>query len=69
MIIVLIAHWGIGIPVGSVLGYGLFGLDPWGVSGFWWGLIIGFGVSTLTLNTRLAILSRSEHRIHRYARA
>ena len=69
MIIVLVAHWGIGIPVGSVLGYGLFGVDPWGVSGFWWGLIIGFGVSTLSLNTRLAIMSRSEHRIQRYAEA
>ena len=69
MIMVLIAHWGIGIPVGSVLGYGLFGLEPWGVSGFWWGLIIGFGVSTTILNTRLAIISRSERRIERYAAA
>ena len=69
MIIVLISHWGIGIPVGSILGYGLFGLEPWGVSGFWWGLITGFGVSTTTLNTRLAILSRSVRRIERYAQA
>lgn len=69
MIMVLIAHWGIGIPVGSVLGYGLFGVEPWGVAGFWWGLIIGFGVSTTILNTRLAIISRSQHRIERYAEA
>ena len=67
--IVLFSHWGIGIPVGSVLGYGLFGLEPWGVSGFWWGLITGFGISTISLNTRLAILSRSERRIRRYAEA
>ncbi|MDE0367456.1 MAG: hypothetical protein OXP09_18015, partial [Gammaproteobacteria bacterium] len=51
------------------LGYGLFGIEPWGVSGFWWGLIVGFGVSTLTLNTRLAIMSRSDRRIRRYAEA
>ena len=69
MMIVLVSHWGIGIPVGSVLGYGLFGVEPWGVAGFWWGLITGFGVSTLTLNTRLAIMSRSERRIERYAEA
>ncbi len=69
MIIVLFSHWGIGIPVGSVLGYGLFGVEPWGVSGFWWGLITGFGIATLTLNTRLAILSRSERRIKRLAEA
>ena len=67
--IVLCSHWGIGIPVGSVLGYGLFGLEPWGVSGFWWGLITGFGIATISLNTRLAILSRSERRIRRYAEA
>ena len=69
MIIVLCSHWGIGIPVGSVLGYGLFGVEPWGVSGFWWGLITGFGIATVSLNTRLAILSRSERRIKRYAEA
>ena len=69
MVIVLFAHWGIGIPVGSVLGYGLFGVEPWGVSGFWWGLITGFGIATVTLNMRLAILSRSERRIRRYAEA
>ena len=69
MLMVLFAHWGIGIPVGSVLGYGLFGFEPSGVSGFWWGLIIGFGVSTTILNTRLAIISRSERRIERYASA
>ena len=69
MTIVLIAHWGIGIPVGSVLGYGLFGVAPWGVAGFWWGLIVGFAVSTLSLNTRLAIISRSQRRIERYAEA
>ena len=69
MIIVLCSHWGIGIPVGSVLGYGLFGVEPWGVSGFWWGLITGFGIATVSLNTRLAILSHSERRIKRYAEA
>ena len=71
MMMVLFAHWGIGIPVGSLLGYGnaTLGLEPLGVAGFWWGLIIGFGVSTTILNTRLAIMSRSQRRIERYAEA
>ena len=71
MAIVLCSHWGIGIPLGALLGYGNEGLgvEPMGVSGFWWGLVIGFGVSTLSLNTRLAIISRSQRRIERYAEA
>ncbi len=71
MAIVLCSHWGIGIPLGALLGYGNDGLGvaPMGVSGFWWGLVIGFGVSTLSLNTRLAIISRSQRRIERYAEA
>ena len=56
MIIVLIAHWGYRHSRRQRTGLRPVRHGTLGRFGVWWGLIIGFGVSTLTLNTRLAII-------------
>jgi multidrug resistance protein, MATE family len=58
MIITLIAYWGVGLPLGYILG-----LTEWlgperGVLGLWTGLIAGLAVAALLLNWRLALISR-----------
>jgi len=58
MIITLIAYWGVGLPLGYILG-----LTEWlgpqrGVVGLWSGLIAGLAVAALLLNWRLNIISR-----------
>lgn len=53
MWITLAAYWGVGLPVGWVLGFGKFGLVPMGPQGFWIGLIAGLGVAAVLLNVRL----------------
>ncbi|MDP9044491.1 MAG: MATE family efflux transporter, partial [Pseudomonadota bacterium] len=41
MLLMLAAFWGIGLPLGAVLGYhGLFGRGPLEVYGFWIGLLV-----------------------------
>lgn len=58
MAITLLAYWGVGLPLGYVLG-----LTDWlgaarGVLGLWSGLIGGLAVAALLLNWRLARVSR-----------
>lgn len=49
----LLAYWGIGLPVGWVLGFGSPLTDPMGPQGFWVGLIAGLSVAAVLLNLRL----------------
>jgi MATE family multidrug resistance protein len=60
MVITLIAYWGIGLPVGYVLGLtDLIGTAR-GVKGLWIGLVLGLTVAAVLLNWRLA---RVSHRV------
>lgn len=67
MVLTLLAYWGIGLPVGYVLG-----LTDWfgpasGPSGLWEGLIAGLSCAALMLSIRLARSARKRIRISRAA--
>ena len=47
-LLVTIAYWGIGIPVGYVLAFPM----GWGASGIWWGFVAGLSMAALFLNRR-----------------
>ena len=53
MLLAAIAYWGIGMPLGAVLGLGLGGLTPaLGPRGMWMGLIAGLSVAAVLLALR-----------------
>ncbi|MNP17443.1 Multidrug resistance protein NorM [compost metagenome] len=63
MILTLFAYWGIGLPVGYILG-----LTDWfgsasGPSGLWQGLIVGLTCAALMLSVRLARSARKRIRL------
>jgi multidrug resistance protein, MATE family len=59
MLIAALAYWGIGMPLGAVLGLGMGGFVPaMGPKGMWIGLIAGLTVAALLLSTRFVRLSR-----------
>jgi MATE family multidrug resistance protein len=58
MIITLIAYWGVGLPLGYVLGLTDWIVPARGLLGLWTGLIGGLVVAALLLNLRLVRVSR-----------
>ncbi|MET0379555.1 MAG: MATE family efflux transporter [Spongiibacteraceae bacterium] len=58
MIITLIAYWGVGLPLGYLLGFSDWLMPRNGVFGVWTGLIGGLIVAAALLNWRLALISR-----------
>lgn len=59
MLIAALAYWGIGMPLGAVLGLGVGALTPaMGPKGMWIGLIAGLTVAAILLSTRFVRLSR-----------
>ncbi len=59
MLIAALAYWGIGMPLGAVLGLGVGALTPaLGPKGMWIGLIAGLTVAAILLSTRFVRLSR-----------
>ncbi|MFT3897303.1 MAG: MATE family efflux transporter [Thermomonas sp.] len=53
MLLAALAYWGIGMPVGATLGFGLGGFTPaLGPRGMWTGLIAGLVVAAVLLCTR-----------------
>lgn len=59
MLVAALAYWGIGMPLGAVLGLGVGGLSPaMGPTGMWIGLIAGLTVAAALLSTRFVRLSR-----------
>ena len=54
MLITLVAYWGIGMPIGTVLAFG-FGQGP---NALWWGIIAGPGSAGVLLAWRLVRRSR-----------
>lgn len=64
MLITLFAYWGVGLPLGYVLG-----MTDWlgperGVLGLWMGLVGGLAVAALLLNARLIRMSRLTAELH-----
>ena len=59
----VVAYWCIGLPVGAALCYGFGELPELGVSGYWWGVVIGLGIAAALLVTRLYRLSGDPDRI------
>jgi multidrug resistance protein, MATE family len=58
MLIAAFAYWGIGMPLGVVLGLGLDGLIPaQGPLGMWAGLIAGLTVAAVLLSLRFLRIS------------
>ena len=58
MVITLIAYWGIGLPVGYLLGLTDYFGTAYGVQGLWVGLVLGLTVAAVLLNWRLWGVSR-----------
>lgn len=58
LIITAFAYWGIGLPVGYIVGLTNWVIEPLGVAGFWLGFLVGLSVAAVLLNWRLARVSR-----------
>jgi MATE family multidrug resistance protein len=59
MLLAALAYWGIGMPVGATLGFGLGGFTPaLGPRGMWIGLIAGLSVAAVLLCARFLRSSR-----------
>ena len=67
MYIALFAYWGIGFPVGVILGYGYLGFDAYGPNGFWMGLTTGLAVAAVGLLWRFRQFSLNPSHIGRPA--
>ncbi|GGU56445.1 multidrug resistance protein PmpM [Pseudomonas laurentiana] len=62
MILTLFAYWGIGLPVGYLLGMTNWQGDASGPSGLWEGLIVGLTCAALMLSVRLVRSARKRIR-------
>ena len=63
MILTLFAYWGIGLPVGYILGLTDWFGPPSGPSGLWQGLIVGLSCAALMLSIRLTRSARRQIRV------
>ncbi len=53
MVMTLFAYWGVGLPLGYVLGLTSLLVDPMGPAGFWIGLVAGLTTAAVLLGWRL----------------
>ena len=60
LLIVFIAYWIIGLPLGYILGLTDLIIPALGAAGFWYGLVIGLSVSALLLLIRLRRVAHHE---------
>jgi len=67
MVAALTAYWGVALPVGAVLGFGLLGFPELGVYGFWTALAVGLGLAAIVLSMRFNRLSRNPGLIDSFA--
>ena len=59
MLLAALAYWGLGMPLGAMLGLGLGGFTAaMGPQGMWLGLIVGLTAAALLLGTRFLRSSR-----------
>jgi MATE family multidrug resistance protein len=68
MLFFLFGYWLVSLPLGSVLGLGLFGVEAHGVVGFWIGMTIGLALVAVCMGVRLKQTSRNHERIEQFAR-
>ncbi|WP_028470438.1 MATE family efflux transporter [Neptunomonas japonica] len=61
LLIVFIAYWVIGLPLGYILGLTDLLLPAMGAAGFWYGLLIGLSVSAVLLIVRLKRVAQHAH--------
>ena len=62
MVIAALSYWGVGMPLGAILGLGVGGLTPaWGPRGMWLGLIGGLSVASVLMGLRFWRSSRDRH--------
>ncbi|MGY8869436.1 MAG: MATE family efflux transporter [Pseudomonadales bacterium] len=61
LLIVFIAYWVIGLPLGYILGLTDLLLPAMGAAGFWYGLVIGLSVSAVLLLIRLKRVAQHAH--------
>lgn len=59
MVLVLLAYWIVGMPLGIALAFGIGTFEGLGVIGFWWGLIAGLALAALLLLARVAWVSKN----------
>lgn len=63
MVLVLLAYWIIGMPIGATLAFGIGTFEGMGVVGFWWGLIAGLALAALMLLARVAWVAKNIHEV------
>ena len=56
-----LSYWGLGMPVGIVLTFGLVIVQPLGVQGFWFGLIVAALVASVLQLVRVLWVLRNAH--------
>ena len=65
MVYSILGYWAFALPLGVVLGFGLWGLPSLGVYGFWLALAIGLAAVATAMGGRLYNTSRNPARIAR----
>jgi MATE family multidrug resistance protein len=68
MIVTLVVYWGIMLPLGAVLGFGLVGAPALGVAGFWWAFTLGLGLVAASMAARMWWIVRQPDRILQLSR-
>ena len=68
MIYSLLGYWALALPLGWMLGFGLWGLPNLGVFGFWIALSVGLAAVAVAMGVRLYRTSRNPVRIARLSR-
>lgn len=58
LVMVFIAYWLVGLPVGYMLGFSGWLVEPLTAAGLWYGLLIGLSVGAVLLTTRLIRIAR-----------
>ena len=56
--ITLISYWGVGLPVGYILGLTDLIMQPIGAAGFWIGIILGLAVAAFLLIARMLYIQK-----------
>lgn len=61
--ITLLSYWGVGLPVGYILGLTDLIIEPIGAAGFWIGIISGLAVAALLLIARMIFIQKQPSKI------
>lgn len=64
MYFTLIAYWGMGLPLGYLLGMTDWFTSAMGAKGFWIGLVVGLTTAAVLLNSRLFYIFKNFHLFH-----